>query len=128
MPDYEYADVTLDQKGSLNCSLVKIVPVQDNGQGAASSQPSPDPSVWYELEGRGVLDTLIADLRSRGHSSLTLNEDGSISFQPEAGSSKTTKHAFATFPEKVYWPRLADTLAQEVLSADVQDSRIVVSW
>ena len=27
VPDYEYADVTLDQKGSLNCSLVKIVPV-----------------------------------------------------------------------------------------------------
>ena len=118
----------LDQKGSLSCSLVKVVPVQDNGPGALATQPSPDPSVWYELEGRGVLDTLIADLRSRGHSSLTLNEDGSISFQPEAGSSKTTKHAFATFPEKVYWPRLADTLAQEGLSADVQDSRIVVSW
>lgn len=128
VPDYEYADVTLDQKGSLSCSLVKIVPVQDNGQGAPSNQSFPDPSVWYELEGRSVLDTLIADLRSRGHSSLTLNEDGSISFQPEAGNSKTTKHAFATFPEKVYWPRLADTLAQEGLSADVQDSRIVVSW
>ena len=128
VPDYEYADVTLDQKGSLNCSLVKIVPVQDNGQGAASSQPSPDPSVWYELEGRGVLDTLIADLRSRGHSSLTLNEDGSISFQPEAGGSKTTKRAFASFPEKVYWPRLADVLAQEGLSADVQADHIAVSW
>lgn len=128
VPDYEYADVTLDQKGSLNCSLVKIVPVRDSGQGAPSGQPSPDPSVWYELEGRSVLDTLIADLRSRGHSSLTLNEDGSISIQQSAGSSKTTKRAFASFPEKVYWPRLADTLAQEGLSADVQDSRIVVSW
>ena len=128
IPDYEYADVTLDQKGSLSCSLVKIVPMQDNGQGAPSGQPSLDPSVWYELEGRGVLDTLIADLRSRGHSSLTLNEDGSISFQPEAGSSKTTKHAFATFPEKVYWPRLADVLAQEGLSTDVQADHIAVSW
>ena len=127
VPDYEYADVTLDQKGSLSCSLVKIVPVQDSGQGASSGWPSPDPSVWYELEGRAVLDTLIADLRSRGHSSLTLNEDGSISIQQSTGSN-TTKHAFATFPEKVYWPRLADTLAQEGLSADVQDSRIVVSW
>ena len=128
VPDYEYADVTLDQRGSLNCSLVKIVPVQDSGQGAPFDQPSPDPSVWYELEGRGVLDTLIADLRSRGHSSLTLNEDGSISFQPEAGGRNATKRAFACFPEKVYWPRLADTLAQEGLSADVQDSHIVVSW
>lgn len=128
VPDYEYADVTLDQKGGLNCSLVKIVPVQDNGRGAPSGQPSPDPSVWYKLEGRNVLDTLIADLRSRGHSSLTLNEDGSISFQPEAGGNKTTKRAFATFPEKVYWTRLADVLEQEGLSADVQADHIAVSW
>lgn len=128
VPDYEYADVTLDQKGSLNCSLVKIVPVQDNGQGASSGQHSPDPSVWFELEGRDVLDTLIADLRSRGHSSLSLNEDGSISFQPEAGGSKTTRPVFASFPEKVYWPRLADVLAQEGLSADVQADHIAVSW
>lgn len=128
VPDYEYADVTLDQKGSLNCSLVKVVPMGDKGQGAPSGQPSPDPSVWYELEGRTVLDTLIADLRSRGHSSLTLNEDGSISFQPENGASKATKQAFASFPEKVYWPRLADTLAQEGLASDIQPDHIVVSW
>ena len=128
VPDYEYADVTLDKNGGLDCSLVKIVPIQDNGQGSPSGQPSADPQAWYELEGRGVLDALIADLRSRGHSSLTLNEDGSISFQPEAGGSKATKHAFASFPEKVYWPRLADALAQEGLTADVQDRHILVSW
>ena len=128
VPDYEYADVTLDQKGSLSCSLVKIVPVQGSDQDTPSGPPSPDFSVWFELEGRDVLETLIADLHSRGHSSLTLNEDGSISVQQSADGRKTTKHAFATFPEKVYWPRLADTLAQEGLSADVQDSGIVVSW
>lgn len=128
VPDYEYADVTLDQKGSLNCSLVKVIPVGDKDQGTPSGQPSPDPSVWYELEGRSVLDTLIADLRSRGHSSLTLNEDGSISFQAETGDRKATKQAFASFPEKVYWPRLADTLAQEGLASDIQPDHIVVSW
>lgn len=81
VPDYEYADVTLDKNGALDCSLVKIVPMQDN---APSGQPSADPQVWYELEGRGVLDALIADLRSRGHSSLTLNEDGSNCSRPRA--------------------------------------------
>lgn len=128
VPDYEYADVTLDRNGSLDCSLVKIVPVADSGQGAPSGQPTLDPSAWYELEGRGVLDSIIADLRSRGHSSLTLNGDGSISFQPEAGDRKTTKHAFISFPEPVYWPRLADVLAQEGLTADVQADHIAVSW
>ena len=80
------------------------------------------------LEGRDVLEGIIADLRSRGHSSLTLNEDGSISFQPEAGDHKATKHAFASFPEPVYWSRLADVLAQEGLTADVQAGSIAVSW
>lgn len=128
VPDYEFADVTLDRNGSLDCSMVKIVPVGDGGQGAPSGQPALDPSAWYELEGREVLDTLIADLRSRGHSGLTLNEDGSISFQPEAGSRKASKRAFASFPEKVCWPRLADVLAQEGLTADVQADHIAVSW
>lgn len=128
VPDYEYADVTLDKNGGLDCSLVKIVPMQDNGQGAPSGQPILDPSAWYELEGRGVLDGIIADLRSRGHSGLTLNEDGSISFQPEAGGHKATKRAFALFPEKVYWPRLVDVLAQEGFTADVQADHIAVSW
>ncbi len=35
IPDYEYADVTLDQRGNLDCSLVQIVPVQ----GAAPISP-----------------------------------------------------------------------------------------
>ena len=128
VPDYEYADVTLDKNGKLDCSMVKIVPVQGSGQGAPTGHSPADPSVWYELEGRGVLETLIADLRSRGHSSLTLNEDGSISFQPEAGSLKATKRAFASFPEPVYWPRLADVLNQEGLTTDVQADHIAVSW
>ena len=107
---------------------MKIVPVEDRGQGAPSGRPSLDPQAWYELEGRDVLDGVIADLRSRGHSSLTLNEDGSISFQPEAGDRKTTKHAFASFPEPMYWSRLADVLAQEGLTANVQADHIAVSW
>lgn len=128
VPDYEYADVTLDKNGGLDCSMVKIVPVGDSGQGAPSGQSPADPQAWFELEGRDVLDGIIADLRSRGHSGLTLNEDGSISFQPEAGGRKATKRAFASFPEKVYWPRLADVLAQEGLTADVQADHIAVSW
>ena len=48
--------------------------------------------------------------------------------QPEAGGSKATKHAFASFPEPVYWPRLADVLNQEGLTTDVQADHIAVSW
>lgn len=124
VPDYEFADVTLDQNGNLKCSMVKVVPVQ----GAPSGQSSLDPQAWYELEGRRLLDSVVADLKTRGHHELTLNEDGSICIQPKAGKNVIKKGTFASFPEKVYWPRLADVLNQEGLTTDVQADRIVVSW
>ena len=127
VPDYEYADVTLDQRGGLNCSLVKVVPMQDNGQRAQADQQA-DPSAWYELEGQAVLDSLVNDLSSRGHSSLTLNEDGSISIQPEEVGERTLRRRFSDFPKKAGWRKLAQVLEQDGLRADVRDSGIVVSW
>lgn len=124
VPDYEYADVTLDQKGALSCSLVQIVPVQDS----APSQPTQDPQAWYEREGREVLDGLIADLCSRGHSGLTVNEDGSVTFRTEGGTKTAAKHGFKNLPGKALWPQLADVLRQDGLSADVRADGIAVSW
>lgn len=125
VPDYEYADVTLDRQGGLRCSLVKVAPLET---APAPDQKPMDPRVWYEMQGRGILEDMIADLRSRGLSSLTLNEDGSISIQPMDGGDEITKDFFVTFPEKVYWPRLVKVLEQEGLCADMQDTRILVSW
>ena len=127
IPDYDYADVTLNQQGVLRCSLVKVAPL-DGTQAASPNQQTLDPRVWYEFQGRRILEDIIADLDSRGHSSLTMNEDGSISIQPVDGGEAITKESFATFPEKVYWPRLAQVLEQDGLAADVQDSKIRVSW
>ncbi len=125
IPDYHYADVTLNRQGDLRCSLVNVAPLE--AASPPNRQPM-DPRVWYEFQGRALLENLINDLRSRGHSSLTLKEDGSICVRPVDGSEEVTKDTFAGFPEKVYWPRLAKVLEQEGLSADVQDSSILVSW
>lgn len=127
--DFDYADVTLDQKANLSCALVKVVPVH-----GAAEQPAPpnqqlvDPQIWYEVQGREVLEKLVADLNSRGHSSLTMKEDGSICIQPIDGSGEVTQDAFRSFPEKVYWPRLARVLEQEGLAATVESDAIAVSW
>ena len=63
VPDYDYADVTLDQQGNLRCALIKIAPLEET---PASGQHPLDPRAWYELQGRSVLENLIAGLRSRG--------------------------------------------------------------
>ena len=127
VPDYDYADVTLNQQGVLRCSLVKVSPL-DGTQAASPNQQELDPRVWYEFQGRSILEDIIADLDSRGHSSLTMNEDGSIHIQPADGGAEITRNAFPSFPEKVYWPRLVNVLNQEGLTADMQDAGILVSW
>ena len=81
---YNFADVTFDQNGGINCALVNIVPLkqpnaphpsvsdtEDTAEAPAAmpKQPDPvDPQVWYEVQGRKVLEALITDLHSRGYS------------------------------------------------------------
>lgn len=131
VPDYDFADVTLNKMEDLSCSLVKVVPL--HGQDQPNDTPAPnqqpvDPQVWYELQGRTVLENLVADLNSRGHSKLYLKEDGSICIKPEGGDEELVQESFNSFPEKVYWPRLKDVLEQAGLAATVQDTCIQVAW
>ena len=79
IPDFDYADVKLDQKANLDCSLVKLSPLV---AGASDTQPPNrqpvNPRVWFETRGRAVLEALVTDLNSRGHSSLTVQENGEV--------------------------------------------------
>lgn len=130
VPDYDFADVTLDKKDNLSCSLVKIVPIQGiNAEQALPPNQQPlDPQVWYELEGRKVLEDLVSDLNSRGHSKLYLKEDGNICILTDGSAEEVSEGSFSSFPEKVYWPRLKDVLNQAGLAATVQDTCIQVAW
>lgn len=130
IPDYDYADVTLDQKDAISCALVKVTPLYEGDQ----EQPAPpneqpvDPRVWYELQGQQILEELVADLNSRGYSKLYLKEDGTISIKPEGSQEELVQASFDSFPEKVYWPRLKDVLEQAGLAATVEDTCIQVAW
>lgn len=133
IPDYEFADVTLDQKANLTCALVKVVPIHGQAANGAEQALPPnqqpvDPQVWYELQGRKVLEDLVTDLNSRGHKKLLLKEDGAICIQPTDGGEEAVQENFRSFPEKVYWSRLAEVLDQAGLSATVLDNCIQVSW
>ena len=71
---------------------------------------------------------VIADLDSRGHSSLTLKEDGSVCVHEDDNTKDIPQEHLTAFPQKVYWPRLGQVLESEGLSARVQDNEIAVSW
>lgn len=130
IPEYDYADVTLDRNGKLSCSLVKVAPIGGSSgeKPGAPAQDTLDPRIWYETQGREVLERLGADLESRGHHSLTLKEDGTICTQSTDGGTETSQGAFTSFPERVYWPGLVKVLEQNGLAATTQDNGIIVAW
>ena len=129
IPDFDYADVKLDQKANLDCSLVKLSPLVT---GASDTQPPNrqpvNPRVWFETRGRAVLEALVTDLNSRGHSSLTVQENGEVFVQAKENEAEPAKEIFLDFPEKVYWPQLVKVLEEEGYAADARDANILVSW
>ena len=127
--DYEFADVTVDQSGKLSCSLVKLVPVQDTeGKPVPPNRQPADPKQWYEDRGRQTLEILVADLDSRGHSSLVLKEDGSVCVCPKGDGKEVRQGMLEDFPAKGHWSELVKILEQDGLAATEQDSCITVSW
>ena len=129
IPDYEYADVTVDRSGKLSCALVKMVSVQETKEPpAAPNQQKPDHEVWYENQGRDVLGRLVADLESRGHNALTVQEDGSICITPKADGKEVKQCVLPDFPAKALWPELVKLLEQDGLASAVQGDCIAVTW
>ena len=85
-----------------------------------------DPQVWFEFQGRKVLEQVIADLSSRGHSSLTMNENGSITVEGDEGEE--TVASFQTFPQRVYWPQTLRVLERAGYAAGEDGDAITVTW
>ena len=135
VPDYEYADVELEQSGKLSCHLIQTLSAPSAAQ---PSQPPPppsppnqqeaDPKEWYELHGRETLEALIAVLDSRGHSSLTVREDGSIVVQSMDGSGEDVQDTLFGFPPKDEWDNLVKVLEQTGLAAMARENSITVAW
>jgi len=125
VPDYEFADVTLDRQGQLSCSFVKVVPVNAEQKG---EQSEINPQVWYETQGRGVLQGLITDLNSRGHKKLFIDENGDITIQPGDDGKEVAQGVLRAFPAKVYWEKLVEVMHQAGLSAAILDNYVTVSW
>lgn len=127
--DYNYANVRLDRNGRFSCSLVKLISLQDQAEKAeAPNQQPSDPKVWYDAQGRSILERLTADLESRGHRKVILKEDGSICIQSEKNAEEIVKGSFTTFPAKNLWPKLTGVLERAGMSAAVMDDHITVSW
>lgn len=88
--------------------MIKIVPLhaenekENIGDNIPPNKQPVDPQIWYEIQGRNVLETLITDFNSRGHSSLILHENGDICVVENA--DEIPKEHLSSFPEKSTGP------------------------
>ena len=130
--EFDHADITFHKDATIQCDLLKIVPLYkaENGQSDLSNIPpnkeTIDPRIWYENNGRSILETLISDLDSRGHGKVTLKENGDICIH-EANELIPQDH-FSNFPAKVYWPRLIEVFENNGLTAETTTHGIQISW
>ena len=129
---YDHADIKIEKNGLILCSMLKIVPLAEASSSEEKDEPVPpnrqpvDPRLWYEKTGRSVLENVIADLNSRGHSRLTIQDGGKVVVEQDSDDIPLEK--ISGFPEKVYWPRLIKVLQGEGLSAQAQENGILVTW
>lgn len=140
--DFNYADVTFDTNAGIDCAFMNVVPMaqlrgnQPVTEDATSTSPTPvnmqkqenpvDPQVWYEMQGRKVLEALITDLHSRGHNSLTIRENGDVVIKQ--ADSEMIRSKLESVPEKTYWQRLCKVFEREGMAANITDGGILLTW
>ncbi len=132
--DFNYADVTVNRNAEISCNMLKLIPMTEiRGNEAGAEEPAKpvpqnpiDPQVWFERKGRVVLESLITDLHSRGHSSLTIKENGEITILQE--NTEMNQGKLESMPDKMYWERLAKVFRSEGLTTDITADSLVVSW
>ena len=129
VPDYDFADVKLDEYANLSCVLIKEAPVRSESSGKEQAQQTLNPRVWYETRARDILRDIVNDLNSPGYNRLYLAESGELYTKPTGdGEELPLKTALPDMPAKVYWPKLIEVLAQDGLGAAVQEDRLQLAW
>ena len=132
VPDFDHADITFHKDATIQYDMLKIVPLSKLGAACEESIDIPpnkrpiDPNMWYENYGREVLETLVADLNSRGLNKLTMKENGDLCIQQD--EELVPQEHLSNFPAKVYWPRLVEVLDRNGLAAETTAQGIQVSW
>ena len=130
--DYDHADVKVDRRGNITCSMVKSVPLESIGIPDAEFEELPpnkqpvNTQIWYEMQGRKILEKAIADLNSRGYTNLTIREDGDVLI--EEGTDGVPLEHLSNFPAKVYWPQLLKVFQGEGMAAQIGQEGIQLTW
>lgn len=129
-----HADICFDRYARVNIKMLIVEdfaakPVAPNQPEASIPEAAPDVvdvRVWYDLIGRGVLEALITDLNAKGHSRLSIKENGDIVIMQN--SKEMVQTHLDNFPAKNYWNELINIFKENELKATARKDSLGVSW
>lgn len=134
MEKYNHADVCFDRFGRIHVQPLVVgsfqSPEQDSSPEPENEEPKAPPivdvSVWYELVGQKVLESLITELNAGGHTRLTIKENGDVVIRQN--KKELLKTTLDNFPGRNYWEELISTLEENELKARIAGDTLQVSW
>lgn len=134
MEKYNHADICFDRFGRIHVQPLVVGSFQPSAQDTPPEPENEEPevpsvvdvSVWYELVGQRVLESLITELNAGGHTRLTIKENGDVVIRQN--KKELLKATLENFPGRNYWEELISTLEENELKARIAGDALQVSW
>lgn len=135
MESYTHADISFDRFGRIHVEPMTIgafSPAESKADADDADTPAPeepavvDVRVWYELIGQKILTEQITELHAKGHSKLTIMENGDITVKNQ--KKDILKATLDSFPAQNYWQELVSILTEDQLTAKITGNSLQVSW
>ena len=134
MEKYNHADICFDRFGRIHVQPLVVGSFQPSAQDTPPEPENEEPeapsvvdvSVWYELVGQKVLESLITELNAGGHTRLTIKENGDVVIRQN--KKELLKATLENFPGRNYWEDLISTLEENELKARIAGDSLQVSW
>lgn len=135
LESYTHADISFDRFGRIHVEPMTIgafSPAESKADADDADTPAPeepavvDVRVWYELIGQKILTEQITELHAKGHSKLTIMENGDITVKNQ--KKDILKATLDSFPAQNYWQELVSILAEDQLTAKITGNSLQVSW
>ena len=130
--EFNEAMVSFDDRAGITFHMMRVVSLAEvQGKETAGQERVPaslpvDVDAWYSVSGKSVLNDLVADLDSRGHSKLLIKDNGDVCVTQDR--EEVVQDTLYNMPDQVHWPLLVKVMMDNGLAATVDSAGIVVGW
>ena len=132
--DYSYSEIKLDQFGRMEFSMIKVAALEEKAAEAPEDtagkpdEAKTDVAGWFEGVGGDVLNELITEFNTQGHTKLLVAESGDVFLYLDGKKTQPAKKKLPDFPGKESWNELIKVLKAEELKATPKENQLLISW